>query len=118
MAFCMLRRATSLLILFTLSFWCLSAISSDISNTSKRHIVEEVTIVHREEANATPLVSVLGIRGLGSDTIHPRLEIRELERRPDEFNVFLLGLQRFQNVSQDNKLSYFQVAGKETSFIK
>jgi tyrosinase len=118
MAFRMLQRATGLLVLLTLSFWCLSADSSDISNTYKPHIVEEVTIVHREEANATPLVSVLGIGGLGSDTIHPRLEIRELERRPDEFNIFLLGLQRFQNASQDNKLSYFQVAGKETLFTK
>jgi tyrosinase len=118
MAFRMLQRVTGLLILLILNFWGLSANSSYIRTKHKRHLVDEIMIVHREEANAAPFVSVLGIRGLGSDTIHPRLEIRELERRPDEFNVFLLGLRRFQRVSQDNKLSYFQVAGKETSFTK
>lgn len=54
---------------------------------------------------------VLGIKGQGANTIHPRLEIRELEKNTDQFNVFLLGLQRFQNMSQDDKLSYFRVAG-------
>jgi tyrosinase len=39
------------------------------------------------------------------------LEIRELQRSPDQFNVYLIGLRRFQNTSQDDKLSYFQIAG-------
>jgi hypothetical protein len=113
MAFRMLRGTVGLLVLLTLSFWCLSANSSDTGNNYRRSFVEEVPIARRTEMNATPLVTVLGIRGSRSDTIHPRLEIRELERRSDEFNVFLLGLQRFQSVSQDNMLSYFQVAGND-----
>jgi hypothetical protein len=54
---------------------------------------------------------VLGVRGLGVDTTQPRLEIRELERNKDQFNVYLLGLRQLQNISQDDSLSYYQVAG-------
>jgi hypothetical protein len=55
---------------------------------------------------------VLGICGLGAGTIHPQLEIRELQRNKDQLNVYLLGLQRMQNMAQDDKLSYYQVAGE------
>ncbi|KAF2639969.1 Di-copper centre-containing protein [Massarina eburnea CBS 473.64] len=60
------------------------------------------------------IFSVLGIAGLGDPndtTVYPRLEIRQLEKNTVQWNVFLLGLQRFQNVSQEDKLSYFQIAG-------
>jgi tyrosinase len=53
----------------------------------------------------------LGLPGLGVTEVYPRLEIRELQRRPDEFNVYMLGLRGFQNTSQDDKVSYFQIAG-------
>jgi hypothetical protein len=59
------------------------------------------------------IFSILGVAGLDDQnrTVHPRLEIRELEKHTTQWNVLLLGLQRFQNVSQDDKLSYFQIAG-------
>jgi tyrosinase len=53
----------------------------------------------------------MGLRGSESDLVCPRVEIRKLERRLDDFNVFLLGLQRLQDVPQDNKLSYYEIAG-------
>lgn len=40
-----------------------------------------------------------------------RLEIRTMEQNPDLFNLFLLGLERFQATDQNNMLSYYQVAG-------
>jgi hypothetical protein len=43
--------------------------------------------------------------------VQPRLEIRTLAQNPDMWNLFLLALIRFQGVSQDAKLSYFQIAG-------
>lgn len=59
------------------------------------------------------IFSVLGIAGLVDSPPQPRREIRDLQHNhPDEWNVFLLGLQRFQSISQDDKLSYFQIAGK------
>ena len=54
--------------------------------------------------------SVLGVKGL-IDGTHPRLEIRELEKKEDQWNLFLLGLWRFQNMNQKDKLSYYQIAG-------
>ena len=56
--------------------------------------------------------SVLGIAGLGNNTPHPRLEIRELEKNKDQWNVYLLGLRRFQSAPQSDKLSYYQIAGR------
>ncbi|KAF1916188.1 common central domain of tyrosinase-domain-containing protein [Ampelomyces quisqualis] len=97
--------------LLMISLWCLSTLSTCVENKHKRYLVDSINIVHERQASATPLVTVLGIKASGVDAIQPRLEIRELERRPDVFNVFLLGLQRFQSLDQDNKLSYFQVAG-------
>ena len=94
--------------LFAHSFWHTFALAT---HHHRRHLVEEIPVVHRSQANATSPFAVLGIRNTGNDTVQPRLEIRELERRPDEFNVFLLGLQRFQSIDQADKLSYYQIAG-------
>lgn len=54
--------------------------------------------------------SVLGVKGLVDGT-HPRVEIRELEKDEDKWNLFLLGMWRFQNMNQKDKLSYYQIAG-------
>ena len=97
--------------LLMVSLWCFASFSTCLENKHKRYLVDSFNIVHERQASATPLVTVLGIKTSGVDAIQPRLEIRELERRPDLFNVFLLGLQRFQSVDQNEKLSYFQVAG-------
>ena len=75
------------------------------------HARTRVKTLPRRQDTTESIVPVLGLPGLGVTTVHPRLEIRELQRRPDQFNVYLLGLRRFQNTSQDDKLSYFQIAG-------
>jgi tyrosinase len=56
--------------------------------------------------------SVLGIGAFGDGTPHPRLEIRDMEKNKDQWNVFLLGLHRFQSVDQNDELSYFKIAGE------
>ncbi|KAF2030837.1 Di-copper centre-containing protein [Setomelanomma holmii] len=96
---------------FILTLWCYSTHSSILDSKYKHRAVGGIATVRREQANATLQPYVLGIRRFEGDTLQPRLEIRELERKPDQFNVLLLGLQRFQNVSQDNPLSYFSIAG-------
>ena len=83
---------------------------TSVDSSPETHTVEDSTTLLRRQDG---IFSVLGIAGLGVSSIHPRLEIRDLEKNhPDQWNVFLLGLQRFQAVSQDDKLSYFQIAGK------
>ncbi|KAF2462108.1 hypothetical protein BDY21DRAFT_389512 [Lineolata rhizophorae] len=52
------------------------------------------------------------IRGVQGSGVQSRYEIRTLQRdHPEMWNLFLLGLQRFMAVDQDDKLSYFQIAG-------
>jgi hypothetical protein len=104
-------KDTMLQFLLLVSIWCFASFSTCVENKHKRYLVDSINIVQERQASATPFVTVLGIKASGVDTIQPRLEIRELERRPDVFNVFLLGLQRFQNLDQSDKLSYYQVAG-------
>lgn len=55
-----------------------------------------------------PTVSVTGITAFG---VQPRLEIRQLEQNTDQWNIFLLGLARFQQTDQSNLTSYYQIAG-------
>lgn len=54
---------------------------------------------------------MLGAASVGDGQVHPRLEIRELEKNADQWNIYLLGLRRFQNADQRDKLSYYQIAG-------
>ncbi|KAJ0302498.1 hypothetical protein COL516b_007033 [Colletotrichum fioriniae] len=43
-----------------------------------------------------------------------RLELRDMvENHPDQWNLFLLGLERFQKVDEKEPLSYFQIAAQK-----
>jgi len=53
--------------------------------------------------------SVVGVQGTG---IHPRQELRELEKDTETWNLFIQAFARFQAMDQSNKLSYFQIAGR------
>jgi hypothetical protein len=80
-----------------------------------RSVAENSPLWRRQHGG---VFSVLGIVAFGDGTPHPRLEIRELEQDEDQWNVFLLGLHRFQNVDQDDELSYYKIAGESlTTFI-
>jgi hypothetical protein len=46
--------------------------------------------------------------------VHPRLEIRELQRNPIMWNLFLLALTTFQDTDQNQIDSYYQIAGKSS----
>ena len=52
--------------------------------------------------------SVVGVQGTG---IHPRQELRELEKDTELWNMFLQAFARFQAMDQADKVSYYQVAG-------
>lgn len=41
----------------------------------------------------------------------PRLEIRQLQQNADQWNLYLLGMERFQGKDKNDKLSYYQVVG-------
>ncbi|KAF2857624.1 Di-copper centre-containing protein [Piedraia hortae CBS 480.64] len=55
--------------------------------------------------------SYVAVKGIVETGTKPRLEIRELEQNADQWNIYLLGLARFQAVDQSEKLSYYQISG-------
>ena len=44
-----------------------------------------------------------------------RLEIRELQKNADQWNLYLLGMERFKAKDKNDKLSYYAVAGAQSS---
>lgn len=46
-----------------------------------------------------------------TDGQYPRLDIRELKKNADQWNLFLLAMERFQNKPKDDPISYYQIAG-------
>lgn len=52
--------------------------------------------------------SVVGVQGCG---VQPRLELRDLEKDAELWNMFLLSMARFQAMDQNQKISYYQIAG-------
>jgi hypothetical protein len=62
-------------------------------------------------AEAKRQLAPFAVTGVQDGQILPRLEIRDFQANPDQFNIFLLGLQRMQSANQSDYLSYFQIAG-------
>jgi tyrosinase len=44
-------------------------------------------------------------------TSAPRLEIRDLQQNEDQWNLYLLGMERFKAKDKNDKLSYYAVVG-------
>lgn len=42
---------------------------------------------------------------------YPRLEIRDLNKNADQWNLYILGMERFQAMDKNDPLSYYQVVG-------
>lgn len=77
----------------------------------RKHEVEDASLLMsnlQRRQGQEPTVAIMGIQTYG---VQPRLEIRQLEARPDQWNIFLLGLRRFQQTDQSNLTSYYQIAG-------
>lgn len=64
----------------------------------------ETHLRRRQSQSTSGSFAITGVQNAG---VQPRLEIRELAERPDMFNVFLLGLARYQAMPQDEHLSYY-----------
>jgi tyrosinase len=58
--------------------------------------------------------SVVGVQGTG---VHPRQELRDLEKDTETWNMFLQALVRFQAMDQNEKTSYYQIAGMAFSTV-
>lgn len=86
-----------------------------------QHQIEELTrhetpddseqLLNRRQTttNSSGYTVVTGITGTSPQ---PRLEIRQLEKNADQWNIYLLGMARFMRTNESEKLSYYQVSGK------
>ncbi|KAH7065183.1 hypothetical protein B0J12DRAFT_693548 [Macrophomina phaseolina] len=68
-------------------------------------IAADADLVERQAGNT--FFAITGATG----GVQPRLEIRDLAAKADQFNLFVLAMQRFQSKAQNGKLSYYQVSG-------
>jgi len=56
--------------------------------------------------------SFYAITGQSKSPLRARLEIRDLQRnKPNQWQLFLIALQRFHDLPQSDKLSYYQISG-------
>jgi tyrosinase len=92
-----LTRATPALFLLTTAH---AAISSSSGPSCGAPVVDD------------SYFSVVGVQGTG---VHPRQELRDLEKDTETWNMFLQALVRFQSMDQNEKTSYYQIAGITTS---
>ncbi|KAL2358572.1 common central domain of tyrosinase-domain-containing protein [Cryomyces antarcticus] len=79
--------------------------STPVTSNLRRHVVEELIPLQARQAST---FSITGVQDWG---VQPRLEIRQLQKNADQWNLYLLGLKRMQEVDHNNKLSYYQIAG-------
>ena len=77
--------------------------------TRREDDAEQLLNRRQSSANSSGYTVVTGIQGTGTQV---RLEIRQLEKNADQWNIYLLGMNRFMRSNQSEKLSYYQVAGK------
>jgi len=104
----------------TLSFFlvlqtlCAPTWSNPVNPKLKPHVVEDIALGPRQaidtRQSTNPPFRVTGVRDGGPP--QPRLEIRQLQQEPDQWNLYLLALDRMQKADQSNELSYYQIAGQ------
>lgn len=85
-------------------------ITSLVSAQDYDFSVDVVSLTRRQDPNAPIVVSRLPLAANGSVPL--RLEIRNVKADKYKWDLYILALSMFQSVSQDDPLSYYQVAGK------
>ena len=83
-----------------------------------KHVALACTTLFFTTAQTSPLekrdaYQITGVQsGRGNDGAPPfRLEIRELQKNADQWNLYLIGLRRMMDMNDREKTSYYQLAG-------
>lgn len=71
-----------------------------------RELRKSANLLDRRQSSNTNFTIVQGIQ---DTTPQPRLEIRELERNSDQWNIFMLGLNRWMKTSESEKVCLREV---------
>ncbi|QIW96023.1 hypothetical protein AMS68_001541 [Peltaster fructicola] len=105
---CTARHRLTAVALTLLTLSSLSIASPTLLRHEVRILPEMLPNELQKRQDSGPYTAVTGIIGNGS---HPRLEIRQLQQNTDQWNLFILGLDRFMKADETQKLSYYQIAG-------
>jgi hypothetical protein len=74
----------ALMLLLTTSLLSFTAPSNAVSHKHHRYSLDDIVTLEARKSPTDSPFAVLGVGSVGSDAIHPRLEIRELERNRDQ----------------------------------
>lgn len=90
----------------------LLALASVVATTAQSYDygIDIDQLVRRQDPAAKIIVGKLPLASNGSTPIRP--EIRDMRRDGYMWDLYILALSMFQSVSQDQSLSWYQVAGK------
>lgn len=99
--------------IYVIFYLCLFLLAS-CAEESRTHGIRYAKLHHRYQGRSSSKSSFLAITGTqpnGTGSVPQRLEIRRLQQDPYQWNLYLLGLNRFQNMNQSTQSSYYQIAG-------
>lgn len=90
--------------------WILNLVVLLVSARDYDFGVDVISLTRRQDPNAPIVVGRLPSASNGSTPL--RLEIRNVKADKYRWDLYILALSMFQAVSQDDPLSYYQVAGE------
>jgi tyrosinase len=80
--------------------------SHAVHRSTDAHLKESRDVLEARANN----IAITGV--VGSNTVlSPRLEIRDLQKNADQWNLYLLGMERFKAKAKTDRMSYYQVVG-------
>jgi tyrosinase len=74
------------------------------------HIVESLHKRDPQTGNTPTPTAPFAVTGVLTNSIEPRLELRQLVSQTDQFNMFLLALRALQQQSESYFLSYYGIS--------
>ncbi|KAF2815433.1 Di-copper centre-containing protein [Mytilinidion resinicola] len=84
--------------------------SHDHLHHKRDHVVAARLSAIEEKADLLKRANYIATTGI-KGTLSPRLEIRNLKKNADQWALYILGMAKFQAMSQSDPLSYYQIAG-------
>jgi len=85
------------------------------AHTHPAHRSVEAMNDHLQETERSILearANNIQIRGATDGRQYPRLEIRQLQANRDQWNLYLLAMERFKAKPRNDRMSYYQIAGE------
>lgn len=105
---------------FTVSFFCFVTFYINSLHGvagSKAHFRRQLAHLQPRQAapdaphSEQPFYPIKGIHVTNNETLPQRLEIRQLQKDPAQWDLYLLALRKLQVIDQKERTSYYQLAG-------